>query len=257
MRQLSIASILLATTTLAQVRTDRPVILTGAPGDRRVEELTGGTGSEDGISAAQLQAGAYRFTQALGTDAITAQFSPAITAPTAGLNLMVKIAATNTGPVTITVDGNGPYVVLKGGSLDLEAGDLQPGMVASLVFDGTVFHVINARRLGRRDCPAGFTQVNELYCIEPAAHDTLYMDDAALLCGNMNARLCTWGEWYRACAQSGTLGLANMGNQWEWTNGSANGPGSARVVGATSCTHAGTGPAFDTMPRKFRCCYDR
>jgi hypothetical protein len=241
----------------AQVSIDKPIELTGSNVERHVAGVPVGTTTDHALSAGTLQSGSYANAQATGSNALVVSLTPTVVQPVAGTNLMVAITAVNTAPVTISVDGNGPYPVRKNATEELIAGELQPGMVASLVFDGTVFHLTNARRLERRPCPTGFTQVNELYCIEPVSRDTVYMDSAAVICGNLDSRMCTWGEWYHACTQAGNLGLLNMGNQWEWTNSTANGVASARVVGATSCTHAGVGPAYDTLARKFRCCYDR
>ncbi|MBP6574065.1 MAG: hypothetical protein KA230_06435 [Flavobacteriales bacterium] len=249
--------VLVAVHCSGQVSIDKPIELSGSNAERHVAGIPVGTSTEHALRAGTLQSGSYAFAPAVGSNALSISLTPAVSLPIAGMNLMVSISAVNTAAVTITVDGNGPYPIQKNAVDDLAAGDLLPGMVASLVFDGTVFHLTNARRLERRACPSGFTQVNELYCIEPVSRDTVYMDSAAVICGNLDARLCTWGEWYYACTQAGNLALLNMGNQWEWTNSTANGVGSARVVGATSCTHAGVGPAYDTLARKFRCCYDR
>ncbi|MEO8066904.1 MAG: hypothetical protein ABI599_04345 [Flavobacteriales bacterium] len=252
--------LLLATLSLsasAQVSIDKPIVLAGTNADRHVSGLPAAAAAGDALDAGSLQAGAYRYTVATGSNALTAVFSPAIVTPVAGLNLFARITSANTGAVSIAMNGGSPWPVKKNGGADLEAGDLEPGMVGSLVFDGTVFHLTNARRIQRRTCPADMVQVNELYCIEPLSHDTADLEVASVACGTMDARICTWGEWYFACTQAGALGLSDMGNQWEWTNSTANGPGTARVVGATSCTHASTGPAFGSGPRNFRCCYDR
>lgn len=241
----------------AQLVVDKPILLSGGAGERHVAGLPDGTAPDHALNASALLAGNYLYCQASGANALTANTNPTFAAAVAGQNLLVVITAANSGAVTIAVNGTAAVDVVKNGGQPLEAGDLQPGMVASLVFDGSAYQLTNARRLARRDCPSGFTQVTDLYCIEPTAHDTLYLDSASVVCGMMNARMCTWGEWYFACTQQGTLGLQNMGNQWEWTNSTANGVAAARVVGATSCTHAGVGPAYNTLARKFRCCYDR
>lgn len=255
----SIALLLAGCCTLveAQFAVDKPIVLSGGAGERHVAGLPDGTAPDHALNAGALLAGNYLYCQAAGTNALSANTNPPFPAPVAGQNLLVGITAANSGAVTIAVNGSAAVAVVKNGGQPLEAGDLLPGMVASLVYDGSAYQLTNARRLARRDCPSGFTQVTELYCIEPNAHDTLYLDSASVVCGTMNARICTWGEWYFACTQQGTLGLQNMGNQWEWTNSTANGVASARVVGATSCTHAGVGPAYNTLARKFRCCYDR
>lgn len=241
----------------AQLAVDKPIVLSGGAGERHIAGLPDGTAPEHALNAGTLLAGTYLYCQASGTNALTANTNPSFATPVAGQNLLVAITAANTGAVTIAVNGGSAIDVVKNGGQSLEAGDLLPGMVASLVFDGSAYQLTNARRIARRDCPSGFTQVTDLYCIEPTSHDTLYLDSASVVCGTMNARICTWGEWYFACTQQANLSLQNMGNQWEWTNSTANGVGAARVVGATSCTHSGVGPAFNTLARKFRCCYDR
>lgn len=241
----------------AQLAVDKAIVLSGGAGARHVTGLPDGTGPDHALNAGALLAGNYLYCQASGTNVLTANTNPSFPVPVAGQNLMVAITAANSGPVTLAVNGAPAVGVLKNGGQPLETGDLQPGMVASLVFDGSAYQLTNARRIARRDCPSGFTQVTELYCIEPVSRDTVQLDSASFACGSIDARVCTWGEWYFACTKAGDLGLQNMGNQWEWTNSTANGVGAARVVGATSCTHSGTGPAFNAGPRRFRCCYDR
>ena len=135
--------------------------------------------------------------------------------------------------------------------------DVAPGSLLSLVFDGTSFQVLNGAVHRRRDCPSDMVAVNEQYCIEPQERDTLDFYDAAFACVSDNKRLCTWGEWYRACTLAATLGLANMSGNWEWTNSSANEDLIARMVGNTSCTAAGTSLVTGSIPRKSRCCFSR
>ena len=110
--------------------------------------------------------------------------------------------------------------------------------------------------MDRRPCPAGFAQVNELYCIEISERDTLDFRDASVACGTADARLCTWGEWYAACVQGATLGLSDLTGNWEWTNSAANSDNGVRNVGYASCSHAGVTNGY-TVARNFRCCFRR
>ena len=241
----------------AQVQVDKPVLLEGATAaDRRVIGLSNAVDEDDALNARTLQAGGYRYAEAVGSDDWSVQLDPPPSALTAGLKLLVKASVENTGPVTIDVNSLGAHAVLKNGTAPLEAGDVLAGEVATLVFDGTVFQLLGARRLERRPCPSGFTQVNELYCIEQVERDSLTFYQASLLCTGMNARLCSWGEWYAACVDAASLGLTGMTGNWEWTNDAANADYYVRVVGTFSCPHSGIAYGY-SEERNYRCCYRR
>lgn len=253
----AIAFHLITAACCAQTITDKPVVLEGAaPADRQVKDLADPANEAEAMNARTLQAGAFAYAEATGTDAWTVTLDPAPTAVATGTRLLVKAAADNSGPVTITVNGMGPWPVVKNAAQALEANDIATGETVSIVFDGAAFQLIGARRIERRACPAGFIAVNELYCIEQQEHDTLFYFDAAVVCGAVGAQLCTWGQWYSACVQAGALGLANMTGEWEWTNSAANSDHSARVVGQANCSHAGVTDTY-TFQRSYRCCYRR
>jgi hypothetical protein len=241
----------------AQVRSDKALELNGAaPADRQVQQLGAAQAEGDALNAATLQAAGYRFAQASSGDAWTAQLDPPLSALSAGLRLVVQAGSDNTGPVTLDVDDLGPVPVL-GGDGPLIAGEARGGELLSLVFDGNAFQVINGRPLPRKPCPSGTVAVNELYCIEPVQHDTTDYPTASVFCAAQNMQLCSWGQWYVACAKSTQLGITDMVGDWEWTNSAGNSDTQARVVGQSSCTHAGVTYGWDSEPRAFRCCYRR
>jgi len=79
--------------------------------------------------------------------------------------------------------------------------------------------------------------------------------NASKACGDLNASLCTWDEWYYTCQKSGS-GTVNMTNDWEWTNyGQPGGTSTATVVGNTACDKSNT--AVMTATNTFRCCFAR
>ena len=245
---------------LAQVRVDKPIDLNGSNGtDRQVIGLHDGVSTNHALNARTLQRGAYLFAEVSGGTNWLANVQPTITQPQAGLCLLLRSADTNTGAVTLSVNGSAPLAVLKEGDQPLQAGDISAGQTLSVVHDGNAFQLVSARRMDRKPCPSGTVQVNELYCIETQERDTLMFDVAALDCGQSGMRLCTWGQWYAACTQATTLGLQDMTGQWEWTNSAANADGSIRMVGYSSCTQAGiaTGWGDGALPRNYRCCFDR
>lgn len=252
-------TVLIALPTLAQVRVDRSVVLDGSTAtDRQLIGLHDGVNGIDALNARTLQRGTYLFAEVTGGVPWQAGFQPAPVLG-AGLCLTLLIAEANTGPVTLSVNGTSPIAVLKDGDQPLVAGDVAAGELVSLVFDGTAFQVISARRMDRKPCPAGSVDVNGQYCIETAEREPLLFDQAAVACAGAGMRMCTWGQWYAACVQAGTLGLQDMTGNWEWTNSSANGDLSVRTVGVNSCTIAGIALGFGTdgIPRTFRCCFNR
>lgn len=74
-------------------------------------------------------------------NAINAPFSPAITAPTAGNPIIVKIANATTGPTTIQVNALSPVAVVNQWLQPLGAGDLVAGEMALMIYTGTVWAV--------------------------------------------------------------------------------------------------------------------
>jgi hypothetical protein len=95
-----------------------------------------------------LQAGAETFAAAAGTvDAITATFTPTITALTDGMQLRVRAAGANaTTTPTLDVDGLGAKTIVKNGGQALVAGDIfGAGHVLLLVYQESAdqFELLN------------------------------------------------------------------------------------------------------------------
>jgi hypothetical protein len=76
-------------------------------------------------------------------NALAVQLPVPVTAYAPGLHVMVKAAASNSGPATIDVNGLGPISIKKNGNQDLASGDIQSNLILSLLFDGTNFQVLS------------------------------------------------------------------------------------------------------------------
>ena len=248
----------LAANCAAQVGLDRPLVFIGSTDTlRQLQGLMDPQADVDALNARSARAASFRATVAAGTAntwevTTTPMFSGD---PLPGTELIVRVTSINTGPITLVLDTVGFFPVVKGNGLPLDSGDVVPDMMAALIFDGAAFQLTNARKLRYRPCPSGFVAVNDQFCIEPGQRDTLDFPQAAIACGNIGARLCSWGEFHTACVQAGTLGLNNMVGDWEWTDDSANSDMNVRVVGLSSCTIAATSLAIGYLPRNFRCCF--
>ncbi|MCC7502695.1 MAG: hypothetical protein IT229_09210 [Flavobacteriales bacterium] len=245
-------------TATAQIIVDRPIDLNGSTeSDRQVLGLSDATTPANALNARTFQAGQYRYAEVSGTASWNAVLTPTADPLQAGATFVLLCQDSNAGPVALTIDGQGPYPVHVDGVKPLVSGDVPAGTIVTTVFDGTAFQLTSGRAPIIRDCPSGFVAVNDRYCIEVAQHDTMAYDSAAVLCGSLNGRLCTWGEWYAACYNATNLGLTNMVGDYEWTKNAANANNSVRVVGRFSCNTGALGDAWASPARSFRCCSRR
>lgn len=78
-----------------------------------------------------------------GTNAIAAAATPTLTAYAAGSTYSFIAANTNTGAVTLSIDGLTAKSVTKDGSTALTAGDIKAGKLTWVEYDGTVFQLVN------------------------------------------------------------------------------------------------------------------
>ena len=93
---------------------------------------------------AGVQADAYTYAVDTGSvNALVVTLSPAPGALTAGLEVLVKAAATNTGASTLNVNGAGAQPIMAAGA-PLAAGEIVAGRLYLLVYDGAVFELISS-----------------------------------------------------------------------------------------------------------------
>lgn len=131
----------------------------------------------------------------------------------------------------------------------------QNNFVVRVIFNGTEFRVL---QYFRNSCPNGFISVNENYCIEINERPTTIFTSAIAICQAVGGNLCSWGEWYYACANlSGQV--LNMTNNWEFIDDASDHNETNAVIGAPG--FGGCESFFsenvDLFNRNFRCCYKK
>lgn len=95
------------------------------------------------VSANQTELSATAYLPDTGVaDAMLAAPNPAWTNYGTGCGLWVKVAAANTGPVTINVSGLGVKSIKRPDGTDLQAGDIAAGAIVGLRYDGTQFQLM-------------------------------------------------------------------------------------------------------------------
>lgn len=80
-----------------------------------------------------------------GSDTITATAPFTLSAYAAGQGFQFVAAGSNTGAVTINIDGLGAKSITKNGTNPLAVGDITIAQVVDIVYDGTQFQMTNAR----------------------------------------------------------------------------------------------------------------
>jgi hypothetical protein len=79
---------------------------------------------------------------AAGVNALTATTTPALTSYADSKYFMMVAPSTNTGPMTLNVDGLGARPVLSGAGTPLAAGAVLAGQAMMLYFDGVAFRAV-------------------------------------------------------------------------------------------------------------------
>lgn len=112
-------------------------------GGFRITGLGAAVASTDAVQFAQLQSGTTSYISVTGIDIITGNLVPALTAYAAGNTFSFVASGTNTGAVTLNIDGLGAKAITRDGSIALFANDITIGKVVTVIYDGTRFQLIN------------------------------------------------------------------------------------------------------------------
>lgn len=249
--------LLLALPCLPQIGIDKPLQFDGqAPSDRQLRGVPSVSTPGALQSAAQEQGGTHRSMMAPSGTAWSLALPALAAPPTPGMNVVVTAPdAIPAGPVTLDLNGTGPYPLVWRAGAPIDGAAIAGGTLLSLVFDGTAYHVMNGLSHRRKECPDGMMAATSQFCIDLDERSPISFFDAAAACTQEGKRLCTWGEWFNACQLRTALGLANMVNNWEYTDDTANEDNSVRLVGP-NCSNA-TAWYVSNEHQSYRCCYTR
>jgi hypothetical protein len=99
-------------------------------------------GTIDVAKTTNVQNGSILYATASGNNAITLTLSPAPTAYTAGMIINFKATASNTGAVSVNLNGLGAKQLFKNIVDSLEPNDLAPNQMTSIIYDGFNFQFL-------------------------------------------------------------------------------------------------------------------
>ncbi|MFZ9649326.1 MAG: beta strand repeat-containing protein [Fluviibacter sp.] len=112
----------------------------------KITSLGTGTASNDAAAVYNVQASSGTLLTVSGTDTIVGSATPALSSSytyVAGMTFRFFAAGTNTGTVTLNVDGRGAKAITKNGTNVLVAGDIPSGILVTVTYDGTQFVLSN------------------------------------------------------------------------------------------------------------------
>lgn len=228
--------------------------------ERQVSGLADPTNLDAAVSAEAARSQVLTSATTTGTSTLIGTLQPNPGPVVAGMLVTLIPQETNVTGAQLSLNGTGPFPIVKWGNVPVDSADLTVGVPNRLVFDGTHFQLIH---WNARPCAAGTMAGSALYCIDeaPLATGTFY--DAATTCSTRGGRLCSFNEWSSACRRNPSFLPSVAG--YEWIEDAANNPNDAKLVGqgyngpdimeGVACEYGWTTAPLGV--HRYRCCYNR
>ena len=239
-------------TLMSQSEIDKPIVfVSNNEADRRVNPIQT-TSNDDLVSAKEVILNEKTYAQTtLNADTLNAFFNVDYDTLITGFKLYLKFPDTSyITPKYIKINNLNPVVIKY--NVNEKNSFLKKNETITIIYDGNFFQILRRKE---KECPENFIEVNIGYCISIDELGIGTFHENAIACHNLNARLCTWSEWYYAC-QNNNLPLQNMTNNYEWidTGGVIN--QGAKVAGNGSCS---TNSAVNSLTNDYslRCCFEK
>lgn len=258
MRFLSTTLLLLVCSiTWAQLELDQELRMTGQQAsDRSVLQVLPPTSGDHGVPLSTVRNQSVSHATASGGASITMALNPAPAAYTPGMLVSFALSSSADSAAMVNVNGLGAVPLLKDGVFPLDSAELHIGIPYTAIYANGVFHLLKRTSSA---CPRGFDIVSKDYCIELQPDTAVRWYWAASRCAAKGARLCSMGEWMRACKK---LNLEPSISRWEWVDSAANSASDAKAMGldpvnATNPDCEYGRPLAPTLYANYRCCYSR
>jgi hypothetical protein len=197
-------------------------------GGFRIVNIGAGIVSTDAAQVGQIQAGTTSYITVSGIDTITGNLIPTLTAYAAGNTFSFVASGTNTGAVTINIDGLGAKAVTRDGSIALFANDITVGKLVTVVYDGTRFQLINGNSYqSLRVTGTGYSPNITLTDAASVAWDTSLGQVATFTFVSTNRTIATptnivnGGFYALKVVQNAGLNTLTWSSAFKWAGGTA------------------------------------
>ncbi len=237
----------------AQVATDRPVVLSGAPEQRAVHGLAPPTAPDALVQMGWALSGQATWAHAeIIGDTIMLTQPLAGDGPLEGQLVHFMLPDTLAPAMHVRFGGGAalPFQSAAGGPLPY--GALAPGTICEAIHMQGLFVLTGP---AFRSCPLQAVPINDRACIDIHEGAVMSYLDAVDACTEKGGRLCTWAEYFIACTVQPDM--ADLFNNWEWSDDTANHTHTYGQVGRTTCMSQRSVNPSVANHGAVRCCYTR
>jgi hypothetical protein len=238
----------------AQVTIDKHIHFISSSTERTIQGIVLNADSSSGVPlSAFLETKLNYVPDPTGASVLYINIPSQISEYKSGMELFIKALSYNTGSISLDINGLGPVEVKKHDTTGFKPYEIIAGQVFRVIYNGSNFILTSVSGL---TCPSGFIDVNDDYCIELFERSPASYQVAITTCYSLNARLCTWGEWYYAC-QNSSLGVQNMVNNYEFIDDASDHTNTVMIVGNGTCKSFSTFAIMGATNYRYRCCYNK
>lgn len=237
----------------AQLNVDHEIRFSGSPAERAIDGVAPPTSADAAITVEVSLAGKAHWAQATFADA-NVQLAPTYPSSDArdGQSLRFVAPADLFDSLTLTCAGQPTFPLLRPDGARIGRDQVRAGTLCEVVHLNSTWVLMNAHEHG---CPPGTVSVNDRLCVEITGVENVTYYPANDRCVGMGGQLCTWGEFYLACATVGSQLTGSLG-AWEWLDDSSNHTHSAVQAGFGTCTAQRWGnPVNPIFQGRARCCF--
>jgi hypothetical protein len=252
---LFLLTIVICEKTFAQISVNKKIQFDSImAGSRTIQGIVLANDSTSGIPySAYIETDLNYISDATGGSVLNINIPSPVSVYSEGFELFIKASTSNSGTLFLNLNSLGAVEVKKPDTLSLRSNEIVAGQVFRVIYNGNYFIMQNPTVY---KCPSGFASVNDIYCIEISERTGTSYLGAVSSCYSINARLCTWGEWYYAC-QKTSLGLINMTNNYEYVDDTCDHTNTVLIMGSGACTTYSTYAILGVTNYAYRCCYNK
>lgn len=252
----SILLFFISLASFCQVEINKSIVFISSESNERLVNDIETTTNVDLLSANEVITNNYQYAQtSLSNDTLYAIFEPQIENLIIGLKIYLKL------PLSIGQNIN--YLKLNSQlakriylnlNENLLKNNLNEDEIITTIYDGNAFQTLLSNQ--SKKCPDGFVDINSSYCVSQYRQGPGLFKDNVAYCNSINAKLCSWADWYNACVNNGgeITDMDTSGSEWVDTGG--NYADYVKIVGNTTCERHGFGQ-IGTEIHYFRCCYKK
>lgn len=238
---------------LAQIEINKPIVFVSSESNDRFVRDIRTTTNIDLLGANEVILNTYQYAATkLQNDTLFADFSFNYTQLNIGLKLYIKLPQNITSNINyLQIDDLAAKRIYLNINEDMLITNVSSDETLMTLYDGNSFQILKSKKY--QTCQTGFVEVSGTYCVSEFRQGPGNFQENSMHCNSLNARLCSWAEWYYACETNTTI-IDMIFTGREWVDSGGTGDSNAKVAGNNSCKPHTYFSSVDGSAY-FRCCY--